>query len=864
MFTLLTLLFAFITLHAQDGGNLAYNGDFRKAFHDRPHGWIMQQAPYATYQCYGGPDGLPYVSMHQGMDDAFENTLRIRFIALVPGEKYHLSAMIRTKNFSAKRGELLLVQNPWYKETGVKKFPETTNGWQRIEAVVTCPEYASPDGFDIVVLSIGQRGVLDIADIRLVALTKKGAAGSRPSCDYWFGGPNDVREDGFTYNNVRLVPWGRSFNEIPLYSPAISFIWYGAPDCQFKTAEHVVVAAVPELNFTSPQVLFEEGKPFSLNLSGLHAGRHRIAVKAVAKADGHVAYEEPFDVNLRDFPSELQVTRGKRLNNLCVELANSPVKTNDTFEFVTDYDSWMFFTLKTVDGKRMNLSLDGKAFPETDPLTGLPEAFRFVEGGRHAVKAGADGTLVVRVIAELFSCGMNQGPSLPCFSPYDGEFAKKWALKAVTTLNRGSYVDNGAALVDAAHASGRIWMEDMYIAHKNITSERIMDILKQQLGRLGARDGNTSNELDYMTSITPKYTLALKGLKVQDNYDPNKLVYTWAGTFPPYIPEIHRDFIGTCLNASGGRGKILFEAYHLTKPTEKEAIVYMQNLLLKNLLGCEKIYPGYIRRAGIILGNFNQVGGITEEHHPQVDYKYYLDMQLNMLANHPAFEGLSCVGYWGTHHGDEEMYRWSHELLRHYVVEGRKDMLSTQYGFSYLPGHIVNNDFTDGLNGWTVEPAEEGSIAIASFKGYGVNNQNRWMSPAGCGDTFCTFKAVAGKPNRLSQEIKNLVPGKKYMLLFAVGDFDDLKAKRLNPEQLGFKATVSDADISPESFVFVDKREKGLYAHNNNVARQNLHRIIFTPKATKAILAFSDAAAKPGETLLFNYIQVKPFFEKER
>ncbi len=346
-------------------------------------------------------------------------------------------------------------------------------------------------------------------------------------------------------------------------------------------------------------------------------------------------------------------------------------------------------------------------------------------------------------------------------------------------------------------------------------------------------------------------------------YDHSKLIYTWSGGDSPYIPEMHRDFIGTCLNASGGRGKILFEAYHLTKPTEEEATVYMQNLLLKNLLGCEKIYPGYTRRAGIILGNFNQLGAITAEHHPQVDYKYYLDMQLNMLANHPAFEGLGCVGYWGTHHGDEEMYRWSHELLRHYVVEGHRSMLSAKYGFSYLPGHIVNNDFTDGLNGWMAEPAAEGSIAIDRFKGYGVNNQNRWMSPAGCGDTFCTFKVMQGKPNRLSQTVKNLVPGKQYILMFSVGDFEDLKAKRLNTNELGFTAILSDADMSPESFVFVDKREKGLYAHNNNVARQNLHRIIFTPKAKDIKLTFTDADAKPGETLMFNYIQVKPFFPKE-
>ncbi len=507
--TVFALFLALMALRAQDNRNLAYNGDFRKAFQNRPHGWIMQQAPYATYQPYGGPRGLPYVSMHQGIDDAFENTLRIRFIDLVPGEKYRLSAMIRTKGFSAKRGELLLVQNPWYIETGVKKFPETTNGWEKVEAVVTCPDFASPDGFDIVVLCIGQRGLLDIADIRLVALTEKGAKESRASYDYWFGRQDDLRTYPSNLNTIdsRLIPWGPSFNEIPLHAPAISFVWYPYDDdrMQFMVSDYAFVATVPELNFTSPKVSVKEDTPFTLDLKGLPAGRHRVIVTGLAEnKNGSSEHSFLFEVNIRDLPTELQVTKGKRLNNLCVELANDPVKAGGTFEFATDHDSWMYFTLKTADGKRLNLSLDDKALPENDPLTGLPEAFRFVEGGRHIVKAGADGTLIIRAISELFSCGMNQGPSLPCFSAYDWEFAKKWALKAVTTLNRGSYVENGAALVDAAHASGRIWMEDMYIAHRNITIDRIKGILETQLNRLGARDGNTSNELDYMTSITPK------------------------------------------------------------------------------------------------------------------------------------------------------------------------------------------------------------------------------------------------------------------------------------------------------------------------------------------------------------------------
>ena len=101
------------------------------------------------------------------------------------------------------------------------------------------------------------------------------------------------------------------------------------------------------------------------------------------------------------------------------------------------------------------------------------------------------------------------------------------------------------------------------------------------------------------------------------------------------------------------------------------------------------------------------------------------------------------------------------------------------------------------------------------------------------------------------------------MLLFTAGSYDDFKVQKFNPREFGFDATISDAEIVPEdSFVFVDKREKGNYAFNHNIARQNLYRYVFKPKKSEVTITFSDAKAVPGETLMFNYVQVKPFFPK--
>ena len=115
---------------------------------------------------------------------------------------------------------------------------------------------------------------------------------------------------------------------------------------------------------------------------------------------------------------------------------------------------------------------------------------------------------------------------------------------------------------------------------------------------------------------------------------------------------------------------------------------------------CRDCVPNAARSVGLILGNFNQLPIICAVHHPEVDYKHYLDMQLNYMATDPVFEGLGCTGYWGSYYGDHEMHRWSMALLRHYCVEGRTDMLSDHYGFSYCPGLLKNGDFRGSFDGW--------------------------------------------------------------------------------------------------------------------------------------------------------------------
>ena len=837
--TALLCLCAAFGLFAQEGKNLILNGDFSELIDGRPNFWSSSPEPFSYFRTEGGPNGMNYLSMCEADNEGYENKVRVKYLTLVPGESYRLSAWVRTTNFTASRGDILVIDNGWYHEAGFQNFPKNTDGWQKYEKEIKAPVSSDTTKYDLVILTINQKGTMDVTDVKLIPLTEKAIAESKPT---------PVRSMA---NQARLFPWAPSLNEVPISHPEVSFKFYGKLHEGFKPEDYQIQALAE--GFASPLVSFTPGEPIPFALKGMKPGLQKLTLKIIAKANAKVAYEETYLVNLRDIPTEAEATKGTRLNNFTVELVNQMVNPNQPITFTTAHDQWMYFTVKTPSKKDFTMLLDGMKID--DCITKLPEAFRLVPAGRHTLSTDCDGTLIARTIAELFTCAICEGPRVTSFPNYNWTFAKKWALPAVTNCNRGK---PDAEMLKECHDSGRIWTGNLWAVNPPTVEEQLKRI-DSAMKSLGDRDGVTADELFYYTLEIDNYTQALK----RHSYNRDKLIYTW-GCGEPRLRSMHTDFIATCLNASRGRGKILREAYiGANKLTEEDAYKDAFSSMEKYFRISKSFYPDFARRSGIILGNFNQLNVITLEYYPQVDFKYYLDMQMNILANDPLFEGLGMTGYWGTHYADEEMYRWSHALLRHYVVEGQKEMLSKKYGFSYVPGHIENNDFADGLKGWTVTEGEKGSVGTAYNKELNHRNQNRWGGAGDIGNTFCTLKAVAGKPNTISQVAKNLIPGKEYVLLFSAGSYDDLKVQKFNPREFGLDATISDAEIVPDdSFVFVDKREKGNYAFNHNIARQNLYRYVFKPKKSEVTITFSDAKAVPGETLMFNYVQVKPFFPK--
>ena len=369
-------------------------------------------------------------------------------------------------------------------------------------------------------------------------------------------------------------------------------------------------------------------------------------------------------------------------------------------------------------------------------------------------------------------------------------------------------------------------------------------------------DGFTCDEQFFSLPSLAHYTEAIRLVENPEN----RLIYTWI-VGNPGLPGMHNDFISTSLNASRGRGRLIFEAYCHSRPTETDAVSYLKRRVTDTMEAFNDYFPNAGAGSGMLFGNFNQIPIISLDVDPEVAYKYYLDMQLNLVATDPVFRDLAVTGYWGSYYADEELYRWSFRLLRHYCVEGRTDMLSRTNGYTYSPGHLRNCDFRDGREQWFAKPAD--ALKSARFAGYGKASEGRWGAASGTGDVFCVFTRGEGAPGRLTQTATGLEPGKVYTLQFITADYTDMVAGTIAPRRLGLKAELGiGAEVIPDkSYVFVDRRNSGRKRDDGKV-RINLNHVRFRAVAPTVTVTFTDAKAKPGTQIALNHIMLKPYFEE--
>ncbi len=840
MFLIVALWASFAQGAVAEGENLLINGAFDAEQVNFPEFWSPTPMKNVVYDRVGGPEGKkPSVILKGDPPVTGTVSLRQQGMTLVAGETYKLSAYMKTKGFTSRHGGLIIHNSGWTKAVGITGLPADSD-WTFYEKTFTLVPSKNSE-YGLAMYASGLKGEIHLADVHLEAVSQAAREGSTSQMAI-VAAP-------------RLVPLHPLLNKIPRDKPELSLQLFGLlPE---KRDAYECVATVSG-NRTAGQTipLGADGR-MVVRLAGLPSGDCSLKTLIRHGQTKATLLEDEFPITIVDLPT-IDRSGIRQLNNLVAELLNEPVEDHpagQTFRFVNPRDGWVFVAFAS-DSPGSDLAVkidDGE--PIVTAATDRLEAFRHIGMGEHCVTVTgkAEGRLVVRSIAEIFDYPPCTNSYVKENGSYGWDFMKQHILPAVTTLNGGKLP--GDALPEAK-ALGLKWLANFGVAPVGDPAELRQRMEKHGGMTLPQYDGITCDELFFGRASIGNYSQALRLLHNPEN----RLVYTWI-VGKPSIRSLHTEFISTCLNASGGRGRLLFEAYCHPQEDEAAAAAYLDNMIGETMRRFNAYYPDAAAGTGIIFGNFNQIPIISLEHNPAVDFKYFLDMQVNLIANSPDFKDLATTGYWGTYYGDEELARWSFKLMRHYAVEGKTEMLSEHYGFKYKPGFVANGDFADELKGWTVAPGAEGSVHPDTVAGFGKKSEGRWGGGS-AGDTFCVLARQPDKANRISQTVEGLEAGRAYCLQFVTADLKDVTKKNYNPRRYGIEADLEGVEVlGDKSFVHIDRRNTGKYKNNHDVAKINLNRIVFRAKSPTLVVAFHDEKAAAGEELLINFVQLKPYLE---
>ena len=832
------MLMAFASAFAAvgPGENILSNGKLEADQTDYPICWsvYVRDRKLVKWMPSGGPDALPYFRMSSTVPEPQDTTIRQGGISLVTNGVYRLSVKVRTKDFHYRNAGVVVASGGWKQSRAVGNIPRDTAGqWKEMSCRF---EPFDRDGVHTVIFfASGFTGTFDIADARLTAENGIALAATEPSAL------------SAAANEPRFVPIAPLLWEIPKSKREVSFRFFGkVPSGGLEDCDLVLTVDGGSGESRAPVA---EG-PVAVKLP-YGAERGVMTVRGVERATGREMCRERFAYRTVDVPA-VPADCGRRLNNLSTELLNVPVAAQQRFTFVASRSGWLYISARPQ--RAASVLLDGReVIGDSTPRS---ETFRLVDVGPHEIVAGGDGggRLAVRAIAEIISyapcakCPVSEGPT------YDWPYEERHVLPAVTTQNGGSIPTNA---LPSFLARGYRW-----IANLNTTGLSAEVLEKALAGCAGMTApqyaGVTCDEqFFYRPHEIAAYA---KGLKAYDfAHSPERAICTWI-VGKPMTPSLDHGFLAACVNASRGRGKLLFEMYCRTPgETEEGARAHLKRYVADTLDMYRAWHPLAVSSGCAVFGNFNQMPILSLVHHPGVDYKYYLDMQLNLAANDTSCRDLGAVGYWGCNYADDEMKRWSFALMRHYVVEGHTNMLSSVYGYRYRPGHLANGDFSGALAPWRTS----GTVRTDSHPEFARRSQCRWGGNGGVGDTFAVLVREEGAPATLTQTAKGLVPGRTYCLQFATFDVKDVKANRIAPRRFGVDAKLGEgAEVRKDlSWVHVDNRIKGRYDFNDNVARVNLHHIVFTARASETEIIFDNAAAKAGEELGLNAVSLNPYFE---
>jgi hypothetical protein len=629
----------------------------------------------------------------------------------------------------------------------------------------------------------------------------------------------------------------------------------------------------------------------------LPAGESAAVLQIVAAGSGEVVAQNRQAVRVLTPTAAAQ--RGRRLNNLVVELVSRHAELQPgagvEVPFDLPRDGWVYLACKPhAAAAAVQVAVPGFLDGQPVPMltVGTPptlETMRWLPQGQHRLVLTAAATtaaeVVVRTVPEILFENFAYPPWIKAYGPFDRAFLDKHMLPHVNTVTIHGVGSYAADLADLRRL-GRKWLCHVGVPGLMRMSERSKlktaeeieafeaalkteDVLKAWSGP-GMTHPDFAGDLadEFFEGMGQDYTVYGAAVDRLSAQFPDRQFYAYCA-LTPQSPGCVR-FLEDLRQR---HGRFAYECYAYSQPSAESARQHLLDRFVRPAAQWEAGVAGAQRNLVYVISTMNTILALTFQHHPEVDWKVYADMQFALLAGHPEFHDLYGIGNFTSGYMTDEEMRWLGRLYRHYGIEGRREPLSARYGYTYIPGHLRNGDFLNGLDGWTAQPAEPGRIRADRHPGYGLI-QGRYTAGPEVGAAVLVLQRSAAKANVVTQKLTGLTPGKPYLLRFVVADFADLKtgkSKGRQGERYALTAVLGDSAVVPEkSFVHVNTASRCPVEPfvGDNPFCANLHQLVFRPSTAAVELRLSDWASATvpggpvGQELIVNYVQVLPYFEE--
>ncbi|MBM4085421.1 MAG: LamG domain-containing protein, partial [Planctomycetes bacterium] len=561
----------------------------------------------------------------------------------------------------------------------------------------------------------------------------------------------------------------------------------------------------------------------------------------------------------------------KVLNSLVTELLRvQPTAGMTAFRFTNPRDGWVFIS-STADGG-LWLSLDEPRKEKAilaHEKSGTLEAMRRLPAGQHTIHVGGEGNarpkdLIVRAIPELIYCKFGSNPHIEQHGPYNYEFLQRHVLPHVNTIV-GTGSQEQQPYVEQWKARGGKWIVECPLPGLSAESVTADEAEKAWTANPGMKspllDGLIVDE--FWTGLPEQkyaaWTEAL--LRIHNNPQfKGKTLNPYCG--PMHGTEGSRRFAKSVVDCGG---KFALERYLPEQRSEADARAYLNSTLTDTVRAWREAMPGIERH---IIFCFGYLCAPPESVNidPSVNWLTYMDMQVRHVATSPACFGAHGLMFYTSSYADEESVRWAARLYRHYGIEGRTEPLSKD---PYLLTHLHNPDFDEGMSGWTLSPAEDGSISAKTMSGLSWL-QGRYPRTS-VGDNFLWLRRSARKPNVVTQEVKNLQPGRLYSLKLFTADYGDLTQGKSVKQKHAVSIALDGVELVPDKCF--QHAYPNCYSHHlppfdaKHRAWLNFHQRVFRAKAMSARLTLSDWASSEapggdaGQELALNFVEVQPYLE---